>query len=197
MASIDATPVAPGQGGDLAAQLAGLQARVAQLEAKLEDQAVSDRLTLCVFSGDLDHLIAAFIMALGATAYDMQVDMFFTFWGITALRDARRKAKKDLVGRMFGRMLPAGSRALPLSRMNMAGAGVKMIRHLMRSKGVHSLEDMIREAGGFGVRVHVCEMSMDLMGIKREELIDYPDLDVCGVGTFIALAKDSRQTLFM
>jgi len=197
MDSTETAAAAVSQGDELAAQLAGLQARVAQLEAQVKEQAVTDRLTLCVFSGDLDHLIAAFVMALGATAYDMQVDMFFTFWGITALRDARRKASKDLVGKMFGRMLPAGSRALSLSRMNVAGAGVKMIRHLMRAKGVHSLEDMIREAGELGVRIHVCEMSMDLMGIKREELIDYPDLDVCGVGTFVALAKDSRQTLFM
>ncbi len=184
-------------GDDPAARLQALEERVRQLESKLAEQSVSDRLTMVVFSGDFDRLVAAFIIALGATAYDMQVDLFVTFWGITALRDGRKHLKKDLVGTMFDRMLAAGSKELSLSRMNMAGAGVKLFRRLMREKGVHSLEDLIREAGQLGVRVHACEMSMGLMGIQREELIDYPDLDVCGVGTFIALAKDSRQTLFI
>lgn len=184
-------------GDDPATRLQALEERVHQLESRLAEQSVSDRLTMVVFSGDFDRLVAAFIIGLGATAYDMQVDLFVTFWGITALRDGRKHLKKDLTGAMFDRMLPAGSDELSLSRMNMAGAGVKLFRRLMREKGVRSLEDMIREAGQLGVRVHVCEMSMDLMGIQREELIDYPDLDVCGVGTFIALARDSRQTLFI
>jgi peroxiredoxin family protein len=196
---VDAThptgPVTPG--GDAAARLQALEERVRQLENRLAEQAVADRLTLVVFSGDFDHMVAAFIIALGATAYDMQVDLFVTFWGITALRDGRKRLKKDLVGTMFDRLLPAGSRELPLSRMAMAGAGVRLFRRLMREKGVRSLEDMIREAGQLGVKVHACEMSMGLMGIRREELLDYPDLDVCGVGTFIALARDSRQTLFI
>jgi peroxiredoxin family protein len=184
-------------GDDPAARLLALEERVRQLEGKLAEQSVSDRLTMVVFSGDFDRLVAAFIIALGATAYDMQVDLFVTFWGITALRDGRKHLKKDVVGTMFDRMLPAGSQESSLSRMNMAGVGAKLFRRLMRDKGVPSLEDLIREAGQLGVRVHVCEMSMELMRIRREELIDYPDLDVCGVGTFIALAKDSRQTLFI
>jgi len=188
--------VKPGE-DDPALRLQALEERVRQLEGKQAEQSVSDRLTMVVFSGDFDRMVAAFIIALGATAYDMQVDLFVTFWGITTLRDGRKHLKKDLVGTMFDRMLPAGSKDLPLSRMNMAGAGVKLFRRLMREKNVRSLEDMIREAGQLGVRVHACEMSMDLMGIRREELIDYPDLDVCGVGTFIALARDSRQTLFI
>lgn len=182
---------------DSATRLQALEERVRQLESRLGEQSVSDRLTLVVFSGDFDHLVAAFIIALGATAYDMQVDVFVTFWGVTALRDGRKHLKKNPTGAMFDRMLPAGSRELPLSRMNMAGAGVRLFRRLMREKGVHSLEEMIHEAGQLGVRVHVCEMSMELMGIQRTELIEYPGLDVCGVGTFIALAKDSRQTLFL
>jgi len=192
----------PAEGGsavaeDLPALLAALSARVSQLEAQVAEQQPRDGLTLCVFSGDLDHLIAAFILGLGATAYDMEVDMFFTFWGIAALRDARKKAKKNLMGKMFGWMLPSGSSDLPLSQMNLAGAGKRMIRGLMRSRGVLSLEEMIAEAGTLGVRLHVCEMSMDLMGIQRAELIDYPQLDVCGVGSFLSLARDSRQTLFL
>lgn len=179
---------------ELIGRVAALTAEVELLKARPE---LSENLVMCVFSGDLDRLIAAFIIALGATAYDMPVDLFFTFWGISALRDAKKHAKKDLMGTLFGAMLPKGSEQLPLSQMNMAGVGAKMIRGLMASKGVRSLESMIQEAGELGVRVHVCEMSMRLLGISASELIDYPNLDICGVGSFISLTRDSRQTLFI
>ena len=98
---------------------------------------------------------------------------------------------------MFGWMLPKGSRALPLSKMQMAGIGPKMIRSVMKRRGVKSLEELMKDAGELGVRIHICEMSMNVMGLKAEEMIDYPGLDYVGVGTFVKLISESRQVLFL
>lgn len=163
----------------------------------LEKSAGNDRLAIGVMSGNLDTTIAAFIIALGAAAYDVQVDMFFTFWATAALRDPKKSPPKKLLERMFGWMLPRGSRALPLSKMQMAGLGPKMIRAVMKQHGVKSLEELMKDAAELGVRIHVCEMSMDLMGLKAEEMIDYPGIDYVGVGTFINLIGESRQALFL
>jgi peroxiredoxin family protein len=178
---------------DIAQRIADLEDQVSELKAEMPE----DMLTLGVMSGDLDGLIASFVIALGAAAYDMKVNMFFTFWGTAALRDPEKRPKKKLVEKMFGWMMPKGSRKLPLSRMNMAGMGPKMIRSLMKKKGVASLEDMLEEAAELGINIYICEMSMDLMGFQREEMVDYPDLTYCGVGTFIGLASESKQTFFM
>jgi len=177
-----------------------LEEMVRQLTARvelLEQNCPSDKLTLGVMSGDLDNTIAAFIIALGATAYDMEVDIFFTFWGVSALRDSKKKAKKDLLGKMFGIMLPNGSRKLPLSKMQMLGMGPPMIRSIMKKNNVKSLEELIADAGDLGIRIHVCTMAMGLMGIKKEELIDYPHMDFVGVGAFVAMFQDAKQCWFM
>jgi peroxiredoxin family protein len=163
----------------------------------LEQKAVSDRLCIGMMSGNLDSTMAAFIIGLGAAAYDMEVDMFFTFWATAALRDPKKKPKKGLLDKMFGWMLPSSSRALPLSKMQMAGIGPKMIRSVMKSRGVKSLEELMKEAGELGIRIHVCEMSMGVMGLKPEEMIDYPHLDFVGVGTFVSLLSDAKQVLFL
>jgi len=177
-----------------------LEEMVKQLTARvemLEQNCPSDKLTLGVMSGDLDNTIAAFIIALGATAYDMEVDIFFTFWGVSALRDPKKKAKKDFLGKMFGFMLPTGSQKLPLSKMQMLGMGPPMIRSIMKKHNVKSLEELITDAGELGVRIHVCTMAMDLMGIKKEELIDYPHMDFVGVGAFVSMFQDAKQCWFM
>ncbi len=174
--------------------------KLAEIMEAIEDlksEAPEDKLTIGLISGDLDKILAAFIIALGAVAYDMEVDMFFSFWSISALRDPKKSAKKNFLSKMFGWMLPNGSKKLPLSRMNMAGMGPKMIRGLMKSKGVPSLEEMIKQAGEFGVRINICEMSMDLMGFKAEEMIDYPHMNYCGVATFIDMASSSKATFFL
>ncbi len=163
----------------------------------LEQKSVADRLCIGVMSGNLDSTIAAFIIALGASAYDMEVDMFFTFWATAALRDPKKRPAKGLLDRMFGWMLPSSSRALPLSKMQMAGLGPKMIRSVMKARGVKSLEELMKEAGELGIRIHVCEMSMGVMGLKPEEMIDYPHLDVVGAGTFVSLLSDAKQVLFL
>ncbi len=174
-------------------QLANLIQRVEDLEGKVAE----DHLTLGVMKGDLDYTIAAFIIALGAAAYDMKVDMFFTFWATAALRDPKKKAKKGFLDTMFGWMLPRGTMKLPLSKMQMCGIGPKMIRSVMKLHKVQSLEELMAEAGKMGVRIHVCTMSMDVMGIKKEELIDYPHMDYVGVGTFVGMFDRAKQCWFM
>jgi peroxiredoxin family protein len=177
-----------------------LQETIKQLTARmdaLEQSAGNNRLSIGVMAGNLDTTIAAFIIALGAVAYDMEVDMFFTFWATAALRDPRKAARKGFLDTMFGWMLPRGSQALPLSKMQMAGIGPRMIRSVMKSHGVKSLEQLMKEAGEFGVRIHVCEMSMGVMGLKEEEMIDYPGIDYVGVGSFIQMIGESKQVIFL
>lgn len=123
--------------------------------------------------------------------------MFFTFWATAALRDPKKKPSKGLLDKMFGWMLPASSRKLPLSKMQMGGIGPKMIRGVMASRGVKSLEELMKDAGDLGVRIHICEMSMSVMGLKEQEMIDYPHLDYVGVGTFIKLLSEAKQTFFL
>ena len=169
---------------------------VARVQA-LEKSSDANRLALGVMTGNLDTTIAAFIIALGATAYDMEVDMFFTFWATAALRDPHKAPRKGFLDRMFGRMLPRGSRALPLSKMQMGGIGPRMIRSVMKQRGVKSLEELMKDAAELGVRIHVCEMSMSVMGLKPEEMIAYPGLDFVGVGTFIKMIQEAKQVVFL
>jgi peroxiredoxin family protein len=152
---------------------------------------------MVVFSGSLDKMLAAFVLASSAAASGMQVEMFFTFWVLAALRDRKKSAKKDLLGRMFGWMLPRGHRKLPLSQMNMGGAGPVMIRHIMKTKKFASIEEMIEVCAEFGVRIYACDMSREIMGIKPEELMDYPHLSYCGAATFLEKASGGRVSMFI
>ncbi len=177
-----------------------LEKQVTELQEQLQQMkpGVSDKISMVVFSGDLDKLLAALIIATGSVAMGLEVVLFFTFWGTAALRDQKKKAKgKDFMSKMFGFMMPRGSSKVKLSKMNMAGMGTTMMKSLMKKKNVASLEQMFEMAGQLGVKIYVCEMSMDLMGFKREEIIDYPNLDYCGVATFLADAKDSKIQMFI
>lgn len=159
------------------------------------DSANNDK-TFIVFSGDLDKTIASFIMANGAAALGRNVTMFFTFWGLNILRSAKKaKVRKDFIEKMFGFMMPRGTKKLGLSRMNMFGAGPKMIRWIMKRKGISSLEELIESAKEHGVRLVACQMSMDIMGIRQEELIDGVELG--GVATFIGAGEKSDISLFI
>ena len=178
---------------------------VAKQVADLKDQLESlsrntqeNKLSMIVFSGDLDRALASLIIATGAVAMGMEVVMFFTFWGTPLLRDKTKKVGgKDLMGKMFGTMLPKGTGDLKLSKMNMAGMGTAMMKALMKKKNVASLEDMLSLADELGVKIFICEMSMDLMGFKREEMIDYSNLDYAGVATFLGEAQGSKIQLFI
>lgn len=152
--------------------------------------------TFVVFSGDLDKTIAAFIIANGAAAMGRKVTMFFTFWGLNILRKPKKvKVVKTFIEKMFGMMMPRGTTKLGLSRMNMGGAGAKMIRGIMKQKGISSLEELIESAKNHGVRIVACQMSMDIMGIHQEELIDGVELG--GVATFIGSGEESDMSLFI
>ncbi|MCX8129052.1 MAG: FAD-dependent oxidoreductase [Clostridia bacterium] len=152
--------------------------------------------TILVFSNDLDKAIASFIIANGAAAMGRDVTMFFTFWGLNILRKSDNvRVKKDLFGKMFGFMMPRGSRKLSLSKMNMGGIGAGMIRFLMRRKNVSSLEELIYQAKANGVRFMACNMSMDIMGIKKEELMD--EVEIGGVASFLGAMEDSDMGLFI
>ena len=152
--------------------------------------------TIIVFSGDLDKVLASFIIANGAAAMGRPVTMFFTFWGLTVLRKAKKQAvKKTPMEAMFGAMLPRGSEKLKLSRMNMGGMGTAMMKKIMNDKNVNSLEELIQSAIRQGVKIVACTMSMDVMGIKKEELIDGVELG--GVGAYLADAEESNVNLFI
>ena len=152
--------------------------------------------TLVVFSGDLDKAIAAFIIANGGASMGRKVTMFFTFWGLNILRKEQNiKVKKDIMGKMFGFMMPKGSKKLGLSKMNMSGMGAMMIKMLMKQKNVTSLEGMIKDAMDNGVTIMACQMSMDLMGFKPEELID--GVEIGGVATYLGAAESADTNLFI
>ena len=149
-----------------------------------------------VFSGDLDKTIAAFIMANGSAAMGRNVTMFFTFWGLNILRRPERvKVGKSFIEKAFGLMMPRGTKRLGLSRMNMGGMGAKMIRGIMKEKGISSPEELIADAISHGVKVVACQMSMDIMGIRKEELIDGVSLG--GVSTFLGAGEKSDMSLFI
>ena len=174
-----------------------IRAQITRAERK-ESASVKEQSdkTFVVFSGDLDKTIAAFIIANGAAAMGRKVTMFFTFWGLNILRKPGKvKVAKTFIEKMFGAMLPRGTTKLGLSRMNMGGAGAKMIRGIMKQKGISSLEELIDSAKAHGVRIVACQMSMDIMGIHQEELIDGVELG--GVATFIGSGETSDMSLFI
>jgi len=157
---------------------------------------LSKHKTIVVFSGDLDKALAGFIIANGAAAMGSRVTMFFTFWGLNVLRkDQKVPVSKNLVERMFGRMMPRGPNKLKLSKMNMGGLGSAMIKGIMRNKGVDPLPKLIQTAKEAGVRLVACSMSMDLMGIRREELID--GVEEGGVAMYLGEAEAGNVNLFI
>ena len=184
---VEITPEGPGyaakfrKGGPL---LGGAAARI------------KDKKSFVVFSGDLDKLLAAFIIANGAVAMGDEVSMFFTFWGLNALkRPDAPKAEKSALERAFGVMMPSGPDAMPLSTMNMLGGGPAMIKKVMRDHNVPSLPELIGAAKASGVRMVACTMTMDLLGIREEDLIDGVELG--GVATFLGEANESNGRFFI
>ncbi len=152
--------------------------------------------TIVLFSNDLDKAMAAFIIAIGFATIGQPVSIFFTFWGLNVLRkDNPPEVKKDLISRMFGMMMPRGAKKLVLSKMHMMGMGTAMMKRVMASKNVSSLPALIAQARAMGITLLACEMAMNLMGIKHEELLD--SVEVAGVAKFAALSAESNSTLFI
>ncbi len=178
--------------------LGALTERVEALEEQAAAAPRSDKLSMVVFSGELDKLLAAFVIATGAAACGMKVSMFFTFWATAALKKEGPQAKgKSLVEKMFGWMLPGGFGKRKLSKMEIGGVGRWMMTREMAKKNVASLAELVEAADELGVRINICEMSMSLMGIRQEELLDYSDIGCCGVASFLDDASSSNTTLFI
>ncbi len=152
--------------------------------------------SMIVFDGNMDKVLASFIIANGAAAMGRPVTMFFTFWGLNALRKGKSpKVKKTFIEKMFGKMMPRGAGKLKLSSMNMMGIGTKMMKSVMKQKNVASLEELMKDAMNNGVRIVACTMSMDVMGIRKEELID--GVELAGVASYLADAEESNVNLFI
>lgn len=158
--------------------------------------ATAPKMSFVVFSGDLDKLVAAFIIANGAIAMGEEVSMFFTFWGLNALRRQNPpKRKRKPMDTLFGAMMPSGANSLPLSQMNMMGAGTAMIKNVMKRNSVSSLPELISAAQAGGARIIACTMTMDLLGIAESDLLD--GIELGGVATFLGESAESSTTLFI
>jgi len=175
-------------------RLSTLEERVVELEAH-PAQGIEDRLAMVVFSGDLDKVIAALIIATGAASMGLETSMFFTFWGITAVKKQKLFTGKSLLEQGFTAMLPGKLGETGLSQMNFFGAGAQIIRGLMQKHGVTSPEELFGLAQELGVKMIVCDMSRELLGIKDEELVD--GLETGGVATFLGDAARAKVTLFI
>lgn len=152
--------------------------------------------TFIMFSDDLDKALATFVLANGAAATGQKVTIFFTFWGLNVIkRLSKPKVEKDIFGKMFGMMLPSSSLKLKLSKMSMGGIGGKMMRSIMKHKGIDSLESLRRQALENGVEFIACQMSMDVMGVKKEELLD--EVTIGGVATYMERADNANINLFI
>jgi peroxiredoxin family protein len=155
-----------------------------------------NRLSLVVTSNDLDRVWPALILAVGAAACDMQVTVFWAFWGLTVLRrENPGRVSKPLLNRLLGWMMPRGVNQLRLSKLNLAGLGTVMMRNIARKKNVALPSELLATARELGVRLVACQMSMDLLGVTRAELID--GLEYGGVATFLADARNAAITLFI
>ncbi len=156
----------------------------------------ADNKTLIVFSDDLDKALASFVIANGAASTGKKVTMFFTFWGLNVIKKRQKPSvSKDLFGKMFGWMLPSHSGKLKLSKMNMGGAGSWMMRLIMKKKHIDSLESLIAQAAENGIEMIACTMSMDVMGVKKEELMD--NVTLGGVATYLERAEEANINLFI
>lgn len=153
--------------------------------------------TIIVFSGDFDKVMAAFIIANGAAAMDDDVTMFFTFWGLNAIRKPKKVATsgKSPLQKAFATMMPRGPGRLDLSHMNFAGVGPKLMKRLMRQHNVMPIEDLIETAREQGIKMVACTMSMDIMGLRAEELID--GLEYAGVAAYLGDADEANVNLFI
>ncbi|MBI5640239.1 MAG: DsrE/DsrF/DrsH-like family protein [Nitrospirae bacterium] len=175
---------------ELVRKVEELGERLAVLEKK------KSNLTMVLLSGDFDRVMAAFIMANGALAMNKEVTMFVTFWGLDAIKKSTISTSgKTFLEKMVLWMRPKGPGELPTSKMNFAGIGPKLFRYMMGKKNIESLPSLIAMSLELGLRIIACQMSMDVMGIKKEDLID--DVEIGGVAAFLGASYESNTTLFI
>jgi peroxiredoxin family protein len=151
---------------------------------------------IILFSGDYDKAMAAYIIANGAAAYDHEVTIFHTFWGLNAIRkDENIQVKKSFVEKMFGKMMPRGANKMGISKMNFAGFGPKMIKDVMKKHNAMPLPDLIEMAQEQDINLVACTMTMDLLGLQKEELLD--EIEYAGVAAYLADAEEGNVNLFI
>ncbi len=172
-------------------RLAFLESRIEELEERMP----KDKVTMVVFSGEMDRVFAAFIIATGAAAMGQEVSMFFTFWGLNALRQQRLFDGKTLPEKMLSIMTPSSTQTMGVSNLNFFGAGSRLMRQMMAKKNVESVEGLIDLCEEMGVRMVSCEMSRDVLGINPAEM--RTGVETGGVATYLADALESRVTLFI
>jgi len=164
--------------------------------ADLRERAPENRVTMVVFSGDLDKIMASMIIATGAVGMGLDVSMFFTFWGLSALKkQSATRRQRDFYQRMFAAMTPAGTQGMGVSKLNFGGMGATMLRKMMKNQEITSPEELMELARESGVRMIACTLSMDVLGINSEDLVD--GLELGGVGAYLGDAAKSRVTLFI
>jgi peroxiredoxin family protein len=181
-------------------ELDRLRVRCGDLERRvdeLSERVPENRATVVMFSCDLDKILAGFVIATGAAAAGLETSLFFTFWGLCALKKtgARADAAKTIKEKLLTLMSPSGSTSLGVSRMNFMGIGSRMLRSMMKEKGISTLEELMDIARDLGVKFIACTMSMDAMGVTKQELVD--GLEYGGVAVYMADAARSKLTLFI
>lgn len=171
--------------------------KVSEIEQRIEKLEVNRKnLTMVLFSGDFDKVMAAFIVANGAIAMGKEVTMFVTFWGLDAIKKpSMNTAGRDILEKMVLWMRPKGPNKLGTSKMNFGGIGPKLFKFMMKRKKIESLQSLIDISLEYGIKIIACQMSMDVMGIKKEDLLD--NIEVGGVAAFLSSAYDSTTTLFV
>lgn len=177
-------------------QIGEARKEIDQSIAEVRARTVDDRATLVVFSGDLDKAIAAMVIATGAATAGLQTSIFFTFWGLSILKKkGAARPKHGIKEKMFSMMTPSSTESLGVSKMNYFGMGAKMLRSMMKDKNIASLEELFEMTRELDVKMIACTMSMDAMGIEKEELVS--GLEFGGVAAYMADAASSRVTLFI
>ena len=183
-------------GGTITARIEKPGIKKEQKSDPMELKQTADSQTMIVFSDDMDKALASFVIANGAAASGKKVTLFFTFWGLNVIKKVHKpKVEKDIWGKMFGMMLPSSSKKLKISQMNMGGLGSKMMRMVMKKKNVETLENMMQQAKENGVEFIACSMSMDVMGIAAEELMD--GVTIAGVAAYLERANKANVNLFI
>lgn len=176
------------------ARLKAIEAQMARLGAPGEERS---GLAIVASSGDLDKVLSALTLATGAASMGGAVELFFTFWATAALRKPEARPHGGVIDRVFGFLLPRDVGSLKLSRMNLGGIGTALMRRRMKSKGILGCEALLEAAAELGVRISVCDTTLELIGLTLADLIEYPNLACCGAATFLDRAAKSSVTLFI
>jgi peroxiredoxin family protein len=183
----------------LGSRLQALESEVLRLKARLEAQPDENIVSIICFSGEWDKLFAALTIASGSLAMDKEVHLFFTFWGLNALRCSKHSnnGSKSLPQTLLGRILPCGPGKARLSRLNFGGLGKRMMKHVMKKSGVDDIDVLFQDVKELGAHFHVCDTTAELFGLQCTELSDIENMDRCGVATFLSFAQKSKMVLFI